>query len=225
LDCYTAWFTATEDLNLDGWFLMYNAPGGLVAAARPGRLPGEIKASLSFRSPPITYDRRDIPAQRDILAHRFAGAGWEVPRLLAAMRTASDFYFDSMAQVRLDRWSRGRLALVGDACYCPTPLTGLGTSLALVGAYVLAGELAAAGGDHRVAFARYERLMRPYVDQAQRLPPGGVSGYAPTSALAIRLRAMSMRWMSRWPVRNLVAGEFAKAGDITLKDYDWATVT
>ncbi|MFE2145861.1 FAD-dependent monooxygenase [Streptomyces sp. NPDC059456] len=225
LGLYTAWFTATDDLDLDGWFLMHNAPGGLVSSARPGRLPGEIKAGLSFRSAPITYDRRDVAAQQELVAQRFAGAGWETPRLLRAMRTAPDFFFDSMGQVRLDHWSRGRVVLLGDAGYCATPLTGLGTSLALVGAYVLAGELAAAEGDHRTAFHRYDEVMRPYVSQAQQLPPGGASGYAPSGRLGIRLRDLSMRQMTRWPMRNLLAAQFAKAGDIALPDYGLATDT
>ena len=176
IGCYTAWFTAPAEIDLDGWFLMHRAPGGRVVSARPGREPGEIKAGFSFRSAPIAYDRRDIAGQQDLLAQRFAGVGWEAPRLLGAMRGAPDFFFDSMGQVHLDHWSAGRTALVGDAGYCPTPLTGLGTSLALVGAYVLAGELAAARGDHRIAFTRYEEVIRAYVAQSQKLPPGGASG-------------------------------------------------
>jgi 2-polyprenyl-6-methoxyphenol hydroxylase-like FAD-dependent oxidoreductase len=219
IGCYTAWFTTPAREDLGGWFLMYNAPGGLVASARPGRLPGEVKAGLSFRSGPLDYDRRDTGQQMDILASRFARAGWQVPGLLRDMRDAPDFFFEQMGQVRLDRWSAGRTVLLGDAGYCPTPLTGLGTSLALVGAYVLAGELAAAGGDHRTAFPRYEQIMRPYVATAQQLPPGGVGGYAPDSALMISMRAASMRMMGRWPVRNLVARQFSKAADIELPDY------
>ena len=219
LDVHTAWFTAHEPLELDGWYQMHNIPGGLVASARPGRLPGEVKAGLSFRSKPIAYDRGDTAAQRAMIAERFSGAGWEVPRLLRAMHGASDFFFDSMGQVRLDHWSQGRAVLLGDAGYCPSPLTGLGTSLALVGAYVLAGELARADGDHRTALANYDRLMRPYVDRAQELPPGGAAGYAPSSALAIRMRDLSMRSMNRWPMRALLAAQFAKAGDVDLPEY------
>jgi len=219
LGCYTAWFTAAAEFDLGGWFLMHNAPGGLVASIRPGRVPGEIKAGLTFRSAPIDYHRSDIARQMDILASRFSGVGWEVPRLLKAMRTAPDFFFDPIGQVRLNRWSSRRTVLVGDAGYCPTPLTGLGTSLALVGAYVLAGELATAEGDHHVAFARYEQVMRPYVGRGQQLPPGGIKGYAPDSVIAIGLRNASMRWMSRWPMRKLLAGQFAKAADIELPDY------
>ncbi|MER5479321.1 FAD-dependent monooxygenase [Streptomyces sp. NPDC002734] len=220
LGLYNAWFTATdEELGLDGWYLMHNAPGGLVASARPGRLPGEVKAGLSFRSAPIAYDRRDVDAQREIVARRFAGVGWQAPRLLRAMRTAPDFFLDSMDQVVMDRWSRGRVVLLGDAGYCASPLTGLGTSLALVGAYVLAGEIAAARDDHRTAFRRYDEVMRPYVTQAQQLPPGGASSFAPSSRTGIRLRDLSMRQMTRWPIRSLLAAQFAKAGDIALPEY------
>jgi 2-polyprenyl-6-methoxyphenol hydroxylase-like FAD-dependent oxidoreductase len=223
IGAYTAWFTAPADLDLDGWYLMHNAPGGRVVSARPGRRPGEIKAGFAFRSEPIEYNRRDIGGQQELLARRFAGAGWETSRLLAAMRTAPDFFFDSMGQVRLDHWSAGRTALIGDAGYCPTPLTGLGTSLALVGGYVLAGELAAAAGDHRTAFTRYEQVMRAYVTRAQQLPPGGVAGFAPKSRAAIRLRDFNMQLMTHWPMRLLLAGQFSKAGDIDLPDYEAAT--
>jgi 2-polyprenyl-6-methoxyphenol hydroxylase-like FAD-dependent oxidoreductase len=92
------------------------------------------------------------------------------------------------------------------------------TSLALVGAYALAGELAAADGDHASAFARYEQLMRPYVARSQTLPPGGIGGYAPRSAVAIRARALSMRAMTRQPLRAVLAGQFTKAREIDLPD-------
>ena len=162
---------------------------------------------------------RDVDGQRALLSRAFAGVGWKAPMLVDAMATASDFAFTAVAQVRLPRWSRGRVALVGDAAACPTPLTGLGTSVALVQAYVLAGELARAGGDHHAAFESYEALARPYVATAQQLPPGGVNGYAPHSALTIRLRAVSMRVMTRWPMRPILERQFAKAGDIALPDY------
>jgi 2-polyprenyl-6-methoxyphenol hydroxylase-like FAD-dependent oxidoreductase len=224
IDCYTAWFTCEVDIDLDDWYLMHNTPGGLVSSARPGRLPGEVKAGLSFRSKPFPYDRRDTDAQRKLLAERFAGAKWVAPKLIDAMHTAQDFFFDSMSQVHMDRWSRGRVALLGDAACCPTPLTGLGTSLALVGAYVIAGELAAARGDHRVAFARYEEVMRPYVTTSQELPPGGTAGFAPMSAAGIWLRTASMRMMNQWPFKALFAAQFGKAGDISLPDYDFAAI-
>jgi len=225
LGCYTSWFTAPAEVDLDGWFMMHNSPGGLVASVRPGRLPGEHKVGLSFRSAPLAVDPFDVQAQKALVAERFAGAGWEVPRLIAAMHGAPDFLLDSMAQVRLPAWSRGRVVLLGDAAWCPTPLTGLGTTLAVVGAYVLAGELAAANGDHDVAFRRFEEVLRAYVATSQQLPPGGVASYAPISPMRIRLGMASMRWMTRWPVRPLLARQFAKAGRIDLPDYEIVTPT
>ncbi len=219
LNCYTAWFTAPAATDLDGWYEMHNISGGRVASVRPGRLSDESKAGMSFRSAPIDYGRRDIAGQRELLASQFEGFGARVPWLLEAARTAADFSFDSLGQVHLGSWSNGRIALVGDAGYCPTPLTGLGTSLALVGAYALAGELAAADGDHRAAFANYERVVRPYVTRGQELPPGGVRSYAPMRTITIRMQAASMRSMGRWPMRPIMARQFAKAGDIDLPDY------
>jgi len=216
---YIAWYTAPAEIDLGGWFLMYNAPGGLVAGARPGRDRDEIKVMLSFRAEPDRYERLGRADQQELLEKRFTGAGWKVPRLLDAMRRATDFYFDSVGQVHLDEWSRGRVVLLGDAGYCPSPLSGLGTSLALVGAYILVGELVAAGGDHVTAFRRYQQRMRAYVAQGQQLPPGGVHGFAPTTAFMIHMRAASMRWMTRWPMRRLVAGQFTKADAIELPSY------
>ena len=160
-----------------------------------------------------------MAAQKALVAERFAGAGWEVPRLIAAMYAADDFVLDSMCQVHLPTWSHGRVVLLGDAAWSPTPLTGLGTTLALVGAYVLAGELALTD-DLPTALRRYEEVLRPYVTTAQKLPPGGIGGFAPMRALDIRLHLAGMRLMTRWPVKKLVAGQFAKAGDIRLTDYE-----
>jgi 2-polyprenyl-6-methoxyphenol hydroxylase-like FAD-dependent oxidoreductase len=216
---YMAWFTAPESAALDGWYQMFNAPGGLVASVRPGREPGVAKASLSFASAPLAYDRHDLDAQRRILQERFAGLGWRVPGLLRAAGSAADFYLDALVQVHMDSWTLGRIALVGDAAYCPSPLTGLGTSLALVGAYVLAGELAA-GPDHRRAFAGYERILRPYVDAGQQLPPGGIRAYAPQSRAAIWARWTSTRLMASRPLRGLTRRLFfSKAGAIDLPEY------
>src|SRR5579875_215440 len=138
---YHAWFTAPDTAGLDGWFLMYVAPGGLNASMRPSHEAAVAKAGLAFRSDPLDYDRSDRDAQCDLLAQRFAGAGWQCDALVAAARKADDFHFDAFAQVHMDAWSAGRVTLVGDAGYCASPLSGMGTSLALVGAYVLAGEL------------------------------------------------------------------------------------
>jgi 2-polyprenyl-6-methoxyphenol hydroxylase-like FAD-dependent oxidoreductase len=221
---YMAWFTTPELASLDGWYQMFNAPGGRVASLRPGREPGVAKASLSFASGPLAYDRHDLEAQRLLLKDRFAGLGWRVPDLVRAADSADDFYFDALVQVHMDHWTRGRIALIGDAAYCPSPLTGLGTSVALVGAYVLAGELTA-HPDYRQAFAGYERIVRPYVDTGQKLPPGGVRAYAPQSQRAIWARWMSTRLMASRPLRGLTRRLFfSKAGAIDLPEYAPAAV-
>jgi 2-polyprenyl-6-methoxyphenol hydroxylase-like FAD-dependent oxidoreductase len=224
LGLLNAWFTVPAEIGLDDWYLMYNAPGGRVISIRPGRLATEQKAGLSVRSTE-SFERGDIGGQIDLLQRHFADVGWEAPRLLRAARTAPDFYLDSMGQVRLDRWSQGRVVLLGDAGYCPSPLSGLGTSLALVGAYILAGELAASHGATTEevaisnAFDRYENRMRPYVEQGQELPPGGADGYAPKSRFRIALGWASMRCSQRWPLRALMERVFSKADAINLPDY------
>jgi len=114
----------------------------------------------------------DIDQQRKRTSEVFAGGGWEVPRLVEAMQRADDLYFDTVSQIHMPRWSSGRVVLVGDAAYAPSFLSGQGTSLALVGAYVLAGELAA-HPDPKAAFALYEQIVRPFVEANQELAIGG----------------------------------------------------
>lgn len=216
---YHAWFTAPDTVGLDGWYLMYQAPGGLNASMRPSHDPTIAKASLAFRSQPLQYDRGDLDAQRELLAARFAGAGWQCDALVAAARRADDFYFDAFTQVHLDGWSSGRVALVGDAGYCPSPLSGMGTSLALVGAYVLAGELSQGDDDLSAALARYEQVMRPYVHRCQQLP-NGIDGYVPKSAADIRINALVMKYMQRWPFRRWAERKwFTAAEAVDLPDY------
>jgi 2-polyprenyl-6-methoxyphenol hydroxylase-like FAD-dependent oxidoreductase len=219
---YHAWFTAPDHVGLDGWYLIYQEPG-LVASMRPDHSPELSKAGLAFRSEPLTYDRRDLDAQRAILDERFAGARWESSTLLEAARTADDFYFDEFVQVHMDEWSSGRATLVGDAAYCASPLSGMGTALALVGAYVLAGELGSADELSperlRSGLQSYERLVRPYVTSAQDLP-AGIDGYAPKSNADIAITAQVMKWMQRWPFRPLADRKWmSKAENFELPSY------
>jgi 2-polyprenyl-6-methoxyphenol hydroxylase-like FAD-dependent oxidoreductase len=182
---YGAYFTVPDPGDLDHWFLMYNAPGGRVAGIRPER-GGTAKAGLTFTSPHLGDDRLTVAEeQQRLLTEKMAGAGWKVPELLAAMPDAADFYFDSVSQVHVDRWSRGRVVLTGDAGYCGSPLAGLGTSMSLVAGYVLAGELAASPADPPAAFARYQDELADYVAAGLELPPGGMSAFAPRTALMI----------------------------------------
>jgi 2-polyprenyl-6-methoxyphenol hydroxylase-like FAD-dependent oxidoreductase len=187
------------------------------------------QAMLSFTSETVSDDRIGTQKQKEHLTKAFAGVGWRVPSLLDAMRDASDFYFGPICQVIVDRWWRGRVVVLGDAAFCSSPLTGLGTSMSLVGAYVLAGELASRPDNPEAAFSRYQDEMRAYVTECQKLPPGGMNGYAPQSQLMIGMRNLSMRMMTAWPMRNLLAKQFQKSDRITLKDYSidrrWAQLT
>lgn len=112
--------------------------------------------------------------------------GWEVPRVLAALDDTTDLYLEAVVQVKMSRWSKGRIALVGDAACCASPISGMGTSLGLCGAYVLAGELGR-HADHTQAFAAYEKLMRPYATPAQSVPKFAPRLASPHSRVDIAL--------------------------------------
>lgn len=112
----------------------------------------------------------DTDSQKKALKAALPADGWKIPELLERMESATDFFLDSVSQIRMDRWSKGRVALVGDAAYCPTLLSGFGAQLALAGAYTLAGEMMRATGDFDRACAAYEEKMRPYVAEKQKSP-------------------------------------------------------
>jgi 2-polyprenyl-6-methoxyphenol hydroxylase-like FAD-dependent oxidoreductase len=164
---YVAIFSVPNMLELDRWETI-QAEKGRTLNVYSTKQDSQAKAAFMFASEPLDYDRRDTARQQQLLAEVFAPHGWIAPQLLAAMPSAPDFYFDGMSVVEMEHWSTGRIALVGDAAYCPSPASGQGTSLALVGAYVLANELARAGGDHKAAFAAYEQRMRHFVAVNQR---------------------------------------------------------
>ncbi|MEV0766371.1 FAD-dependent monooxygenase [Nocardia sp. NPDC050435] len=184
----------------------FNAPGRLAVS-------GGAKAQqlYMFAAPELDYDRDDIAAQRRLVAERYAGLGWEVPRMLTEMAEFDDFYLDSLSQVRMRAtgYIRGRVALVGDSAYGNT-LGGFGTGLAVVGAYVLAGELALAAGDHRAAFARYDEIMRRYAKIAGNANAGKF--LAPRTARGIKLR--------NWFLGSRMWALMAKFGDNAANDID-----
>ena len=163
--CIGLW-SVPNHLGLEDWALAYNE-SGCSAGIRPVHQNREAIVYVSFPSDEIRFDYRDVAAQKQLVRQRTAGMGWEVPLLVAQIDEAPDFYFDTCSQVLLDSWSRGRIGLVGDAAFCPSPLTGQGTSLAFVAAYVLAGELASAAGDYSAGLAAYERRMREWVLDTQ----------------------------------------------------------
>jgi 2-polyprenyl-6-methoxyphenol hydroxylase-like FAD-dependent oxidoreductase len=161
-------FTIPNYLGLSDWQIAHRRPDGgyVVYTARENR---ELRIALGFKATTEDECRGDIGAQKLLVARQTAGFGWEVPRFIQKMEDSTDFYFGAVAQVKMDGWSNGRVVLVGDAAYCPSPFSGQGTSLALVGAYVLATELARNQSDCSAAFERYESRMRPFVALNQAL--------------------------------------------------------
>lgn len=162
--------TAANVAGLDHWQTWYGErEPDLFCGLYSARDNSEARVMFGFTDAELRLDHRDVAAQRAEIARRFTGAGAFAERLLEMTRDAAQFYCDEAAQIVMDRWSTGRVALIGDAAHCASPLSGQGSSLALVGAYVLAGELAAAGGDHGRAFAGYEAALRRYVAENQAL--------------------------------------------------------
>jgi 2-polyprenyl-6-methoxyphenol hydroxylase-like FAD-dependent oxidoreductase len=163
IGAYLAVLTLPNYLDLRDRMLL-SAGVGRIAALYSARHMEDARAVFLFRSErELEVHHRDVARQKALLRAAFAGVGGEVPRALAHLEDAPAFYFDAITQLRMDTWSRGRVSLAGDAGYSPGPAVGGSTTLAIVGAYVLAGELAAAGGDHVRGFAAYEEALREYV--------------------------------------------------------------
>jgi 2-polyprenyl-6-methoxyphenol hydroxylase-like FAD-dependent oxidoreductase len=120
-----------------------------------------------FSEQELAYDRRDSHRQRDMIRQQFEGEGWRVSELLKEMARCNNFYFDKLCQIRMKSWSKGRVALVGDAAYCPSPAAGMGGSMAILGAAALADALRNYPGDFEMAFKEYDRSFRPIADEIQ----------------------------------------------------------
>jgi 2-polyprenyl-6-methoxyphenol hydroxylase-like FAD-dependent oxidoreductase len=169
-DDFTTWIGAYISVFSVADFL--DPKGVMHVSAKVGRMAGaysaagtdDARAVFLLRTPePMEYHHRDVARQKQLLKEHFADMGWEIPQLLAQLDDTPAFYFDSVTQLRLDTWSRGRVTLVGDAGYCPGPAVGGSTSLAVVGAYTLAGELATHAPEYAVAYAAYEQKLGDYV--------------------------------------------------------------
>ncbi|WP_198961717.1 FAD-dependent monooxygenase [Pseudonocardia sp. MH-G8] len=193
-----AGFTMRNVLGLSHEGVLWNTIGR-TAALYAVRDSDEVHGLLVFARPEPLYDAfRDPAAQRDLVAATFAGDGWEVPTMVAAMRDADDLFFDVVSQIRQPRWTNGRVALVGDAAAAPSFLTGQGSSLALVGAYMLAGTLAT-HRDHTAAFAAYERETRGFVELNQARVGVGDATLCPTTAEALARRNERLRGLTTLP--------------------------
>ena len=163
-------------------------------------------------SPSGTQERKSV------LRSAFADVGWECPRILATMRDTDDLYFDRVSQIRMDRWAKGRIALIGDAAACVSLLAGEGTGLAMAEAYALAGELLACGDDHIAAFARWQDRMTPFLKRKQASAAKFASAFAPKSAAGITFRNLVTRLMGIPMVSDYFIGRELR-DDIELPDY------
>lgn len=168
LDYLLAVYSVPNYLGLQDWQIAYRngGEGCLVYTARNNT---ELRVGFGLVTNLADEHPGNISAQKQLLAQRFSHFEWEIPRLLEAMWTAPDFYLGAVAQIRMTHYTKGRVALVGDAGYCPSLFSGQGSSLAIVGAYVLAHELARSPHSHATAFASYEARMRGYIEMNQMI--------------------------------------------------------
>ncbi|MHC1550204.1 FAD-dependent monooxygenase [Phyllobacterium sp. K27] len=178
----------TFGLNREG--VTWNVPGRMATLYAAGG-QDYLHGLLAFAHDGVV---RDAGEQRRLVQRTFAGYGWHVPQMIDAMDRAEDFYFDTIQQVRMPSWHKGRVALVGDAAYAPSFLTGQGTSLALAGAYVLASELAH-HPDHASALAAYEERLRPFVSANQATVDEGQAMVFPTSIEQLQFRNAAIQGM------------------------------
>ncbi|HLS75243.1 MAG TPA: FAD-dependent monooxygenase [Nocardia sp.] len=216
---YTSYFTVPRPDGLEpGWMTMRPASRAVVGL-RPDRDPATAKALVILRVPADPALRGDVVAQQQLLRELLADAGWLAPYILEAMPQAPDFYFDELARVDMPNLSAGRIVLSGDAGYCGSPLSGMGTAMALIGAYVLAGELAAAPSDPETALTRYETVLTPLLEQAKQLPGGGLPMMLPATGIGRLLSRTAARIVCARPLRPLTTRMASGAGDCAVPSY------
>jgi 2-polyprenyl-6-methoxyphenol hydroxylase-like FAD-dependent oxidoreductase len=212
----------TRKTGLDGEMISHMGPGRMAGRYGAKHLDDERVVLLFRQEQPFEYHYRDVPRQKQIVQDVFGGMHPQVDEWLAELATTQAFYFDSITQLRMDTWSRGRVTLVGDAGYCPGPAVGGSTSLAVLGAYVLAGELAAAGGDHERAFPAYEREMGDIVRQSRDFALGAAKTLIPSSRLGVWGLVVGARVISALPAG--VSRALAKLNQKGVRMHDSMTV-
>src|SRR5437763_2746321 len=179
-------FTTDNYLGLDEACVQFYGVPGKRVGLRSSQGNQALGAFFLFKQPTkLRYDYHGVGRQKQLLAEVFASEAWEVPRLLERMQTAPDLYFDAVSQIRMERWFHGRAVLLGDAGYCPALLSGQGSTLAMMGAYILAGELKVALGDHQRAFPQYEQAFRTVVRQEQKKAGSAAKFLVPATPLGL----------------------------------------
>lgn len=214
---YTSSFTI-DNFSYEGReFSMYNVPYKQVAIYSNSE--NKTTTFFIFTSPEkLQYDHHDSARQKQILKTEFMNSGWKCAELLSKIDSATDFYFDSVSQIKMERWSKGRTTLVGDACDCPSLLSGKGSTLAMVGAYILAGELKQANGNYKTAFEQYENLFKPFMEKKQKSAQSFAKSFVPKSNFGIWLRNLAFNLMSIPFVSKLLLNQF-KDKELKLKEY------
>ena len=199
IGAHLAVLSVPKSLATDGQNVVYASPGRLTAIYTVGHLP-DARAIFMFKRPqPLEYHHRDDERQKGFLDAEFRGLALEVDTWLDELGRTPSFYFDTVTQLRMDSWSRDRVTLVGDAGYCPGPAVGGSTSLAVVGAYTLAGELARADGDHVRAFPAYERAMAEPVRNSRALARRAAKTLVPNSRAGVWALTLGAQAFSRLP--------------------------
>jgi len=198
-------------------YLMYGEPGRMLGrfALHDNRTLFLFVFATSRPELPATLE-----AQKALLRDLYGQGGWECRTILSELDGTSELYFDSVSQIRMQNWSRGRIALVGDAAFCVSLLAGQGSALAMIAAYVLAGELSASQGQYQQAFANYETRLRSYVDIKQRGAERFAGAFAPRTAAGLHFRNMVIRAFAIPGFARLAVGRDI-ADRISLPSYRW----
>jgi len=206
LGYYTASFTVTGYPHRDPHAYVSYAPPGRQVSRYALRGDRTVFFFVFATDERLQIAPHDTPAQKKILREVFGRDGWECPAILKALDDTDDLYFDSVSQIHMPSWTAGRVALVGDACFCPSLLAGQGASLAMVAAYILAGELRKAEGDYRIAFKAYEDMLLPVMAGKQRSAEKFAGSFAPKTRLGIFVRNQVTRLMTQPFVAKLFMG-------------------
>ena len=219
MDVTIAFFSIPETEDDGPFARQYNTVGGRGATLKPGP-DGRLHVYIGLQKKAEGEERLSQDEQKAFIRGRFARDGWLFPRLLDGMDRTDDFYFEALRQVQMDRWSKGRVVLTGDAAWCATPLSGIGTTLAIVGGYVLAGELARTS-DIPDAMAAYERIMRPFVKEGQGIPKIVPRLLWPHSRFGLGMLRRLMRLASRPAIRKTFSKAFVRNSErVELPAYD-----
>lgn len=173
---------------------------------------------FTFRSALADKQPETNAEAKALLRDVYGEMGWEVPNILNRLDDANDLYFDHVSQIRLDHWCKGRVALIGDAAACASLLAGEGTGLAMLEAYVLAGELHRAGGDYRVAFRRYEQRLQPFLRKKQESALTMVAFFAPKNRLQMALSRLAIQATALPYLSKFLLGQMLQ-DDIELPEY------